>query len=324
MSRIVDQRQVLGHVEREHFIFLMREYEAFCGVQVLTHTVLSNHFHIELEVPRRPEILPTDDELCTRLEALTGLAGSKSCRQILAQLREKGHHAAAEALRDKYFARMWDVSAYMKLLKQRFSQWFNKSVGRKGTLWEGRFKSVLVEGAGMTLATMAAYIDLNSVRANLTEDPAHYRWSGYAEAMAGNERALAGLRAVVAAQRGVAKEAVPMDEVLPAYRMWLFSEGEENEGTDAEGRPVRKGIPREQVLAVLEARGRVSQTSYLRVRVRYFTDGAVLGTRQFVDGVFQAMRSRFGPKRKDGARRMRGLASPELYVLRDLRLRVLE
>ena len=87
---------------------------------------------------------------------------------------------------------------------------------------------------------------------------------------------------------------------------------------------MRKGIPREQVLAVLAARGRVSQTSYLRVRVRYFTDGAVLGTKQFVNGVFQAMRSRFGPKRKDGARRMRGLASPELYVLRDLRLKVLE
>lgn len=35
----------------------------------------------------------------------------------------------------------------MKLLKQRFSQWFNRAHQRKGALWEERFKSVLVEGA---------------------------------------------------------------------------------------------------------------------------------------------------------------------------------
>jgi hypothetical protein len=52
-----------------------------------------------------------------------------------------------------------------------------------GTLWEGRFKSVLVEGTGQTLSTMAAYIDLNPVRAGIVKDPADYRWSGYAEAV---------------------------------------------------------------------------------------------------------------------------------------------
>jgi hypothetical protein len=51
---------------------------------------------------------------------------------------------------------MWDVSAFMKLLKQRFTQWFNRRRGRKGTLWEERFKSVLVEGAGPALSAMPA------------------------------------------------------------------------------------------------------------------------------------------------------------------------
>jgi len=45
-------------------------------------------------------------------------------------------------------------------------------------LWEQRFKSVLVEGAGDVVATMAAYIDLNPVRAKLVVDPQDYRWSG--------------------------------------------------------------------------------------------------------------------------------------------------
>jgi hypothetical protein len=53
--------------------------------------------------------------------------------------------------------------------------------------------------------------------------------------------------------------------------------------------------------------------------VRYFCDGAVFGGREFVEGIFRAYRDRFGPKRKTGARRLRGLAEAELFALRDLR-----
>jgi hypothetical protein len=42
---------------------------------------------------------------------------------------------------------MWDVSAFMKLLKQRFTQWFNRQRGRKGTLWEERFKKGSEKGS---------------------------------------------------------------------------------------------------------------------------------------------------------------------------------
>jgi hypothetical protein len=44
---------------------------------------------------------------------------------------------------------------------------------------------VLVEGAGQALATIAAYIDLNPVRAGIVSDPKDYRWGGYAEATGG-------------------------------------------------------------------------------------------------------------------------------------------
>ena len=61
-----------------------------------------------------------------------------------------------EVEKERFVARMWDVSWFMKYLRQRFTQWFNHERSRKGTLWEERFKSVLVEGAGEALATMAA------------------------------------------------------------------------------------------------------------------------------------------------------------------------
>jgi REP element-mobilizing transposase RayT len=322
LSRVVDRQRVLGPREKDHFVSLMREYEAFCGVRVATFTVMSNHFHILLEVQRPPPIPLTDEDLLQRVEGLSNRTGRGNTRQRLEQLRQQGQDKAAEELREKIFARMWDVSGFMKLLKQRFTQWFNREHGRKGTLWEERFKSVLVEGAGAALATMAAYIDLNSVRANLGDDPKSYRWCGYAEAMAGNPRARIGLRIVVAGGHRVAPETLSLDESLMKYRVWLFGQGAQDEGTDAEGRPLRTGIPLETVAAVIAARGRVSPAEYMRLRVRYYADGAVLGTREFVNGVFQSLRKRFGPKRQDGARRMRGVESQELYTLRDLRLRV--
>jgi hypothetical protein len=91
---------------------------------------------------------------------------------------------------------MGDVSHYMKSLKQRFTQWFNRTrqSRRKGTLWEERFKSVLVEGTVEALSTVAAYIDLNPVRAAIVSDPKDYRWSGYGAAVGGSQRACEGLQ----------------------------------------------------------------------------------------------------------------------------------
>jgi hypothetical protein len=60
----------------------------------------------------------------------------------------------------------------------------------------------------------------------------------------------------------------------------------------------------------------------LRCRIRYFTDGVVIGSRSFVNEAFEQGRERFGPRRKDGARRLRGPAAAlagSVWNLRDLR-----
>jgi putative transposase len=60
----------------------------------------------------------------------------------------------------------------------------------------------------------------------------------------------------------------------------------------------------------------------IQCRVRYFTDGAVIGSKSFVDGVFEASRDQFGPKRKDGARKPHGSLGEmegEIWSLRDLK-----
>ncbi|MCX8496622.1 MAG: hypothetical protein ORN51_10610, partial [Akkermansiaceae bacterium] len=68
--------------------------------------------------------------------------------------------------------------------------------------------------------------------------------------------------------------------------------------------------------------GELPFAKMLRCRIRYFTDGAVIGSRGFVDEAFAESRARFGPKRTSGARKMRGAASAAstiLWSMRDLK-----
>jgi REP element-mobilizing transposase RayT len=292
----------------------LRLYAEFCGVRLLTYCFLSNHFHLLVEVPRRPEILPSDEELLRKLRLLYGPQYVQAVREQLKTLPE----TQAAVVRERYFRRMWDISLFMKTLKQRFSQWYNRKHGRKGTLWEERFKSVLVDSAGVALATMAAYIDLNPVRAGLVADPKEYRWCGYAAAVAGQQAHGAGYQTVIAAVQG---QKIGEKEAMEAYRVWLYGQGAV-EGVNAPGESsVRRGIEVERVKAVVAAKGKLSLGEYVRCRVRYFVDGAVLGSKAFVEGVFEANRGRYGPKRKDGARRLQYLADAVLYSLRDLRIK---
>jgi putative transposase len=319
LSRVVDRRFVLGELEREKFVELLRAYETFCQVRVVTYCVLSNHFHVLLEVPQRPkDAALSDEELLGRLKAIYSPMQLAAVRSQLQLFRAAGAQAAAEAYKQTFLERMWDISAFMKLVKQRFTQWFNRVHQRKGTLWEERFKSVLVEGAGEALWAMAAYIDLNAVRAGMVQDPKDYRWCGYAQALAGGKAAQEGLRVVVEAQ--AARSVTRAKEQLALYRSLLFVAGEE-EGLDVETkRALRRGFSRAQIEATLQAGGRLSWGQMLRCRVRYFSDGVALGTREFVEHIFQTERQRFSPARSSGARPLRHIEAGGLRTLRDLRV----
>jgi len=245
MSRVVNRDFIFGPPEREHFVRLLREYECFCGVRVLTFCILSNHFHLLVEVPARPAQSLSAEEVLARIEGLSSSALTPGrFRQRLEQFRAAGDAVGERAFLDRICASMWDISGCLQRLKQRFTQWFNRRTGRRGVLWEERFKSVLVEGTGDPLSTMAAYIDLNPVRAGLVDDPKDYRWCGYGAAAAGDttaREAIAGLMALAQRRPEVAEDSAG---ALATYRMWLFAQGEEQEGTAPDG-----GISAEGILA---------------------------------------------------------------------------
>jgi REP element-mobilizing transposase RayT len=302
ISRVVGGQRLLGSREKERLRELLWQQAAFSGVEVITYCLLSNHIHLLLRVPAAVAV--ADGELVGRAVKFYGKK-SLLVQTLEAALAREG--TLPEDLRAGLRGRMGDVSVFMKELKQRFSKWFNQERHRFGTLWAERFKSVLVEDQPGVVATVAAYVDLNPVRAGLVQDPKDYRWCGYAEAVAGRESARAGLASFHAS--------TDWAQVGREYREVLLvtsgTAGRSGKGV-LEPEAIRRELQREGVLTL----GQV-----LRLRVRYFTDGVVLGSRNYVNGVFAQYRDRFGPRRRSGARPLRGLAAlRELTTMRDLRV----
>lgn len=72
----------------------------------------------------------------------------------------------------------YGISSMMQSIGLRYVRYINKTYRRTGTLWEGRYKSSLVQSERYLL-TCYRYIELNPVRAGMVSHPGEYRWSSY-------------------------------------------------------------------------------------------------------------------------------------------------
>lgn len=70
------------------------------------------------------------------------------------------------------------IPQMMQAVGRRYVRYFNQRQGRTGTLWEGRYKSTLIQSERYLLTCMA-YIDLNPVRAGVASEPGDYPWSSH-------------------------------------------------------------------------------------------------------------------------------------------------
>jgi REP element-mobilizing transposase RayT len=120
----------------------MRQVEAFTGVQVVTYCLMTNHVHLLLRVPQRQEL--TDPEILARLEKVSSPAAFAQFMDLWNRMLEQKSEAGLQELRQSVLKRMFDISFFMKELKQRFTQWYNRRAKRNGTLWQDRFKSTLI------------------------------------------------------------------------------------------------------------------------------------------------------------------------------------
>jgi REP element-mobilizing transposase RayT len=296
----------------------MHQAAEFSGVEVITYALMSNHFHILVKVVEQKEV--TDAELLRRYEVLYPEPtpwNAARIEVIEAMFKEGGENA--KKLREQLLARMGDVSEFMKTLKQRFTIWFNRNHNRFGPLWAERFKSTIIEGARnhhFALQMVAAYIDLNPVRAGMVRDPKDYRWSGYGEAESGNKKCLAGLRLAVSGATNL-----PDKQVLSTYRVGLFAKG----AAPKHGDPKSARIKSKDFQKVLDANDGLTAAAnqFLQQRVAPFTGGGVIGSEPFVQEHLDEYRATRN-KRHDmeprpltpDADEVSGIEEPQIFSMR--------
>ena len=180
----------------------------------------------------------------------------------------------------------------MQEIKQRFSRWYNKRKGRKGYFWGDRFKSVIIE-TGEALLNCLAYIDLNPVRAGIVERPEEYRWCSLAYHIgAGNkDRFLSTDLGVEAFTNKGYRERIGL------YREYVYEKGGISDGSVG-------AIPQEVLEEEREKGYRLTRKEVFRYRIRYFTEGLIIGSREFVRETTEKVRELLKLKRERRPRKV--------------------
>jgi len=249
----------LDEVDRERGMSLLKRLSKYYLLEIVSACWMGNHFHIVLYAPSEDE-LPTALEIASRHNAFHSDA---PLRHINPQDKE-----ACRRVRRN----MIDISRFMKDYQQRYARYYNRAHARRGHVWGDRFKSVILDKRD-ALWSVVKYVELNPVRAGLASDPADYRHCSWGW------------------KSGSGKH---------PFEVWFvkhmrFALGEEGANLDAEGvfaifrgelaRTIanESGVSEEETkerIAVAE-RGESMPLRFLR-RTRHWSDGGIIGSKEFV------------------------------------------
>jgi len=241
ISRCVwEASRAFGSWEKESFVSLLQFLSEGYFVDIISYAVLSNHFHILLRTV--PSGALTDEEILQRAEKIFG----------------KG--AVYRRGADYWRGKLEDISFFVKDLKQRYAQWYNRRHGRAGHLWGDRFKSILIQDGRAALA-VSSYIDLNPVRAGVSKTLTSYRYTSYTTRKAGEG--------------------------------WLLPLGELYEGMDIKRyRKLLEEMGRQEREGKASLKRSETHTQETLLALRYRGEGLVFGSRAFVERFAGLLRRR--------------------------------
>lgn len=291
VSRVVDRRFIFEERERAVFHRMMRQIESFSGVAVMAYSLMGNHFHLLLKVVPVQQMEMGDGAVWERMKHLYNSEQMSEWEEELNQYRNEGKWGSVEDFYEGFRRRMGKLSEFVKELKQRFSIWYNAENGRKGTLWEERFRSVLIDGAGHSLLRVASYIEMNAVRAGVVRFASDFRWCSYSEA-----RHTGGIarKHLLEIARGIGLE-MPWGEAEQVYSSRL-----------------RSGSPNQ--VGAAEAAGEVDNFC----RHRYYTEGLVIGSREFIEDFYKSRKGGLCRSRRVISYPVLSGADDELYTYRNV------
>lgn len=274
ISRTVLKSFLIKEREKEFFSILLRKLSRVYFVKIPTFSVMSNHFHIVLQMIPMDEF--SDDEIKRRFE-----------RYYNEGIPAKWHRKFDKSLIPQLKQRWGNISVFVQDLKQRFSRWYNRNNNGHGHVWSERFKSVMLQSDRALLACMV-YVELNSVRAGIVKRPEEYRYCGLNEMIKGGRSSrwldIQSLKDVIFSENGVA--AKNEKQLIKNYLTIIYQAGMiEKEGKAS----ISNNIADK---AIKENFKDINILSF-RNRIKYFTEGVILGEKSFCDRKFQEFRSYF-------------------------------
>ena len=256
-----------GDVEKQKLVDLIKRLGRYFTVEVLGFQVMSNHYHLVCYAPEERPDSDTTAERHNRFHEDSRKAAIRpddpKCAEIAAQMR--------------------DISCFVGRLQQQFTCWYNRTRPRRrrGILWADRFKSVVLE-RDTALWNCLCYIELNPVRAGMTVDPADYRFGSWGEWSAtGNHPFGRNLERRLPEYQGTEARARVLEDIRRQFRVEFarIIAAETGQST-ADIEQAMADADREPVF-----------TTRLDRRVRYWTDGVIIGSRTFVLEIASAFRS---------------------------------
>jgi REP element-mobilizing transposase RayT len=269
ISRTALDGFVLGDVEKDFLLKLIKRLSRVYLAEVLGFCIMGNHFHLLVRMHSGDSV---DDEGIKERYKLYYGEDSK---------REVNDEEMIRSLRKKWA----NLSEYVKEIKQGFSRFYNKRHGRKGFFWSDRFKSVIVDN-GDTLINCLAYIDLNPFRAGIVKKPESYRWSSLGYHVQTNN-----VDNFLSMDFGLREFAVKsIEERFGYYRRFVYEKG----ALTQRGEERVRGID-------------LSAVERFRYRTRYFTDSGIIGTKEFVDHFYKEFKNHFSSKHEKRPKVVKGL-----------------
>lgn len=142
------------------------------AIDICAYAVMSNHTHVVLHVDTERAVGWSDDEVLTRYHRLhKGTLLTQQYRQINTRKSlSKAELFTIKASIKVFRERLCCISWFMRSLNEYIAREANKEDDCTGRFWEGRFKSQALLDKAALLSCMA-YVDLNPVRAKMTDTP---------------------------------------------------------------------------------------------------------------------------------------------------------
>jgi REP element-mobilizing transposase RayT len=248
-----------GSAPKRKLLEILQFYAAAYECRIHAFTVMGNHFHFIAEFDDFSQLSRPD--LAERLPLFYPNAPDQS------------KHWQDEHW-DRFNRRIFDVSELMRSIQSSFARWYNHTYERKGRFWADRYKSTLLLDESALLECMQ-YVELNPVRAGIAPEgrPDQYAYSSLYWREIGKGDWLEPLRDLLS--EGSESEA------LRAFKAQIYYRG----GVKSKDGQVE--IP-EDILATEEANDFASRNVFSR-KCRFFTDGLVLGAKEKVRSIVNAM-----------------------------------